>query len=114
MVVVALFSIAAAIIIPRFLEHKALSQRGGCEKNLRSLYDKERDYFAKTGTYTDSFEALSWKAPTDGFVYILKSDGKKDQFTALCEGNIDKDPAKEIVSINQNGELIRLSDDIRQ
>ncbi len=117
MVVVAILSVAAAILVPRFLKHELEKKRSECLKNLQSLVLSEKAYFEKNGTYTEDLNALNWKPTGSLYEYrfiaaSLANRDLKKEFIFECSGNIDHDLGLDHITIDQDGVTNQIADDI--
>lgn len=116
MVVVAILSVAAAILVPRFLKHRIQGKQGECHQNLLSLLAAEKDYFKKSGQFTQNLETLGWKPQGRGWhaYRFTPPPPPKNGFVFECRGNLDRDAALDIATIDETGRINQLSDDVRQ
>lgn len=117
MVVVAILSVAAAILVPRFLKHELQKKRSECLKNLQTLVLAEKNYFEKNGTYSEDINALEWKPVGSLYEYrfipaSLANRDLKKEFTFECSGNIDHDLDLDHITIDQTGMTNMIADDI--
>ena len=117
MVVVAILSVSAAILVPRFLRHELEKKRLECLQNLQSLVMAERAYFEKTGIYTEDMTALKWSPVGRIYAYrfipaSLANHDLHKEFTFECSGNIDNDLSLDRVTIDQAGTTNQIADDI--
>lgn len=116
MVVVAIFSVAAAILVPRFLKHQIQTKQEECHKNLRSLYSAEKEYFQRNGVYTHDLAMLGkdgWKPEgKSGHQFqFLPAPFPENGFLFQCVGNIDRDPTPDQATIDETGKITQVSDD---
>lgn len=116
MVVVAILSITAAILVPRFLKHQIQKRQDGCHQSLQSLFIAEKNYFQKNGKFTQKFEDLGWSPPPKGrYQYLfLPTPSPRNGFVFECQGNIDRDPTLDIATIDETGRITQISNDVRQ
>ena len=116
MVVVAICSVAAALIVPRFLKHEIQMKQEECHHNLQSLLSVERNYFQKNGVYAHDLAALGWKPEGKGWhgYRFLPNPPPGNGFLFECLGNIDRDATLDQATIDEAGRLIQVSDDVHQ
>jgi len=116
MVIIAILSVAAAIIVPRFLQHQGHARQEECLKNLKSLQSKEVEYFAKNHTYTEDLTTLGWEKMGKGWYQyrFLPASPLQTTFLFDCVGNIDHDETVDEATINEKGEITSLSDDTKK
>lgn len=114
MVVVAIFSVAAALLVPRFLRHRITTNQEGCHRNLRSVFEAEKIYFQKHNSYTSDFGALRWTPPKEGPYEYRFLPNPETGFLLVCSGNIDKDPTIDEATIDETGRIVQVTDDTHQ
>ena len=116
MVVVAILSVAAAILVPRFLKHQLQKKQEECRQNLQSLLKLERDFYRKTGRYSQDPSEIDWKPQGKPWhqYRFLPPPPPKNGFLFECVGNIDKDPTLDEMSIDETGQITQISDDTRR
>lgn len=116
MVVVAILSVTAAILAPRFLKHQSRVKQEECHDNLRSLFRMERDYFQKNGVFLTDLASLGWKPEGKGWYryQFLPNPPPKNGFLFQCLGNIDKDSALDQATIDEMGQITQVTDDTKQ
>lgn len=119
MVVVAVLSVAAAFLVPRFLKHQIQRKQDECQTNLLSLLEAEKDYFQKNNEFTEDLDALGWKPQGKGFYRYqflpqMFPQAQKTGFLFECSGNIDKDPTLDQATIDETGWIIHVSDDTKK
>lgn len=90
MVCVAILSIAAAISIPRYMQHVFEQRHEECQQQLRTLHTAEQVYFQEHGRYTADLKALGWTPPAKPYYLYGFRNGATGQVrtslnpVALC------------------------------
>jgi len=84
MVCVAILSIAAAISIPRYMQHVFAQRHEECQQQLRALHTAEQTYFQEHGRYTADLKALGWMPPAKPhYLYGFRNGAKGQVRTSL-------------------------------
>lgn len=137
MVVVAIMAFLAMIAVPNFNRFLAKAKRAEAYMNLSSIYAAEKAYFAEHGTYSDVLigeGSIGWKpegktyytygfAGVEGrnnFVGKLGASGAqlqgaradKQGFIAVAAGDIDGDGDVDIISVDENNNIVIVHDDL--
>lgn len=82
------------------------------KENLILIAKKEESFFAENGYYSNSLEALNFKAPSRSkYIYTIEKATEK-VFVAKASGNIDNDPTIDIWIIREDGIPQNVVDDI--
>lgn len=113
MVVVAILSVAAAIIVPRFLKDEIRKRQEECHRNLRSLFILEKGYFEKKGVWSEDLQELGWSPSAKRWheYRFLPPPLAGKGFLFECSGNIDKDPTVDKAVIDESGTIRQISED---
>ncbi len=115
MVVVAILSVAAAILVPKFLKSEIKKKQLECRQSLQALFAAEKDYFEKNGKYTDDVTSLNWSPTGARYEYRFTSPvSPLEGFRFECFGNIDNDPTTDHAAVDQTGTITQLTDDSEQ
>jgi len=116
MVVVAILSVAAAILVPRFLKQEMKRKQEECHLNLLSLFKLEQSFFQKNGTYSQDLTELHWKpeGKTWHTYRFVPAPPPKNGFLFECLGNIDSDPTLDRATIDETGRITQVTDDQHQ
>lgn len=116
MVVVAILSLAAAILVPYFLKDRMKKKQGECRQNLNSLLLAEKSYFSRNNAFTMDPQQLVWKPEGKGhYQYrFLPNPPPKNGFLFECFGNIDRDAILDRAHIDETGQITQVVDDLKQ
>lgn len=133
LIVIAIIAFLSAISIPSFYKFLAKSKRSEAYVTLRSLYMAERAHWLEHGKYSgtlDGANGIGWKPEgmlqyTYGFpgscvVGALKAPASALQnatasdtsFVICAAGDIDGDGEPDVLSIDQNGTITIVKDDL--
>lgn len=115
MIVFAIVSLIAAVIVPRFLKHQIQQKHLSCEKNLRSLYQAEKDFFEKHQKYSQDTTELGWQIQGKAWhQYHFTLPPPQNGFVFECVGNLDDDPALDRSTIDEKGTIDIIRDDSKE
>ncbi len=116
MVVVAILSVAAAILVPRFLTERLRKKQEECRLNLTSLLSAERAYFNHNHGFATDLGLLNWKPVGRGLYQyqFLPLPASKNGFLFECSGNIDRDVTLDRAQIDETGQITQVVDDLKQ
>lgn len=130
MIVVAIIAFLAMVAIPSFKQFLAKAKRTEAYMNLNALATAEKIYWAEHGTYTADLQELGWK-PEGQIQYSYGFSGGqgsvmgalgtpvsggsagKDTFIVIAAGDIDGDGQPDIISIDQDMNVVIVKDDIK-
>lgn len=133
MIVVAIIGFLAMVAIPSFKKFLAKAKRTEAYMNLNALATAEKIYWAEHGTYSTDLVAIGWKpegqtqytygfSGAEGKNYITGALGStisavsgvagKDSFIATAAGDIDGDGEPDIITINQDMNIVIVKDDL--
>ncbi len=82
-------------------------------QQLRAAANKQMEYHAVHGTYTDNiadFSGFMGKGSDKHKISIVSADA--NSFTIRAEGNIDNDKRIDIIEINEDGQFDIISNDL--
>jgi prepilin-type N-terminal cleavage/methylation domain-containing protein len=138
MVVVAIIALLSLVAVPRYWHFQAKAKRAEVYLNLSALHTAEKLYWADNGKYTNKIlgeDSIDWRTDrqpnyTYGFAgvadvnYILGKLGKdasilsghanvgENSFTAAAVADIDGDGEFDVITINENGEIKIVKNDL--
>lgn len=137
MVVIAIIAFLAMIAVPNFNRFIAKAKRAEAYMNLNALYAAQKAYWAEHGTYSDVLmgeNGIGWK-PEGNFYYtygFIGTQGKNNfvgklatpathlqvskanqaGFIAVAAGDIDGDGTPDIVTVDENNNIVIVQDDL--
>ncbi len=138
MVVVAIIAFLAMIAVPNFNRFLAKAKRAEAYMNLSSLYAAEKAYYAEHGIYSNVLcgeGGIGWKpegkayytygfAGAEGKNYIVgtlgasgsslqgsRADNK--QFIIAAAADIDGDGDIDVITVDDNNNIIIVNDDLK-
>jgi len=137
MVVIAIIAFLAMIAVPNFNRFLAKAKRTEAYMNLSAIYAAEKAYWAEHGKYSDILQGeggIGWKPSgntyyTYGFVgsegrnnvigklntpssYLQISRADNNGFIAVAAGDIDNDGTPDILTVDENNNIIIVQDDL--
>ena len=112
MIVVAIIGIIAAIAIPNFLRYQAKTKQTEARTNLGIIFSAQVAYFGENDAFASSVGDLGWiPIGTTRYAYSVIGSSST-HFTARATGNIDTDTTIDTWEINQDKNLITLTNDV--
>jgi type IV pilus assembly protein PilA len=123
-------AIPAAIAIPNFMKFQARAKQSEAKFALKAIYTSEKSVMAEGGSFVP-LSKLGWQpdGPTRYTIVLgdeaieatmgeqlrvdVESYVRADGFKALAIANLDQDDTLDVWSIDQNNELVNLSDDTK-
>ena len=123
MIVVVIIGILAAMAIPRFMAASTKSKQSEAKLVLKQIYVNQRAY-RQQGLVNEYFitdQTASTENPqafgtiwveimtTANYEYTIEGDA--NSFTATASGNLDDDEAIDVWTINQDGDIINVTND---
>lgn len=140
MIVVAIIGLLTMVAVPSFNRYLGKAKRAEAYMNLNSLYAAERSYWAEHGAYTNQLSHIGWKpqgyqggGSQEAFNYtygfgsssegigcftgklgasIAGGQADRDGFLAMACADIDGDGQLDILSIDHNGVIRVVQDDL--
>lgn len=138
MIVVAIIAFLAMVSIPTFKRFLYKCKRSEAYMNLHAIYAAQKAYWAEHGKYSDMLageNSIGWKPEgtiyyTYGFAHGVEgknyftgslgaqaaalSDAKADDhsFVVVAAGDIDGDGSLDVLSVDQNNNIIIIKDDL--
>lgn len=136
LIVIAVIAFLSALSVPSLFRFLAKSKRSEAYMTLRSLYLSEKSYWAEHGSYTNKLQgpdSLGWKPEgtlqytygfpgSEGTNFVsgalkgsssaLTGSANAGSFTASAVGDIDGDGDPDLLTIDQNGNIMLVKDDL--
>jgi len=124
MIVVVIIGILAALAIPRFMQATTKSKQSEAKQILKQIYTMERTYRQATGNYGDNGAAVAANGAAiqtipqigveimEGNIYAYAIVAAQNNFTATATCNLDDDPAIDTWTIDEDGNLQCVIDDV--
>ncbi len=134
MIVVAIIGILASLAIPDFMKMVGKAKQSEARTNLGAIYVCQLVYFGSNDTFAggpDAFEILNWRPESDKvmrYTFVLDEDvwagspplstvptgtpSSNTRFLAIAASNLDNDPTIDILTIDQNRNLVNVMSDI--
>ena len=130
MIVVAIIGILAAIAIPNFLQYQAKAKQSEAKRNLVAIHTGEIAYFAEHNNYVDDFNAIGFSVTGSSQRYYYElgnaSSGtlppgctastldnvSSSGFKAAAVGNIDGDATCDVWTIDDQKNLVNVTNDV--
>ena len=122
MIVVVIIGILAAMAIPRFMKATTKTKQSEARLILKQIYVNQQAYKQQSGSYYIT-AAIASSANPEAFAeiwvevmtpakYSYTIDATANTFTATATGNIDDDAADDVWTINENGTMVNVSNDV--
>lgn len=137
MIVVAIIAFLSMVAVPTFSKFLAKAKRAEAYMNLSSIYAAEKAYWAEHGTYSDVLSGdggIGWQ-PEGNINYSYGFSGAQGRnnfigklntpmsgvgnshadaqgFVAVAVGDIDNDGQPDVLTVDQNGTIVIVQDDL--
>ncbi|MFH1893352.1 MAG: prepilin-type N-terminal cleavage/methylation domain-containing protein [Candidatus Zixiibacteriota bacterium] len=125
MIVVVIIGILAALAIPRFMNTTVRTKQTEAKQILKQIYVGQRAYYQQNGTYWDPGGNAMTPASPDAFrtlemqlmiparysFAIVVNNGAFTATATCADPGLNDDPTPDIWTIDDNGNLVILSDD---
>jgi type IV pilus assembly protein PilA len=130
MIVVAIIGILAAIAIPKFMSFQARAKQSEAKANLVHIHTAEMAYFAEYNGYIDDFNAIGFGVTGSSQRYYYElgkthsgtlppgctastlDSVSSSGFKAVAIGNIDGDSTCDVWTIDENKNLVNVTNDV--
>jgi len=136
MIVIAVLAMLAVIAVPTYRSFVARAKRSEAYAQLHALYIAEQGYYTEHGTYSSILSGdggIGWK-PQGKCIYVygfaggpqnhggsessgalgafVSTSATENAFCACAAGDIDGDGVYDVLTVDQNGEILIVKDDI--
>lgn len=135
MIVVAIIAFLSMVAVPTFTKFLAKAKRAEAYMNLSSIYAAEKAYWAENGKYSDALSGdggIGWQ-PEGSINYTYGFAGAEGRnhftgklntafsgnahadaqgFVAVAIGDIDGDGKPDILTVDQNNNIVIVTDDL--
>jgi len=112
LIVVVIMGILTALALPMYSRYTASSQQATAQAQLAAIQQAQEIYKFQNGTYTNNTALLSNWLNTAGCYTFTITAATATTFTAQAQGNIDKDATLDKWTIDQNGTLTNVVNDV--
>jgi prepilin-type N-terminal cleavage/methylation domain-containing protein len=113
LITMAVAAIVMSIALPTYSRYIARARQEDARVQLTAVRQAEEMYKLQYGTYTDHTELLSgWKATSGRYAFFITRFGTI-VFTAQATGNIDGDATVDVWTMDQEGNLVNTTDDVK-
>ena len=114
MIVVVIIGLLSALAVPRFMMASTRSKQSEAKQLLKQIYTMERSHFQENGTYTNVLANLGIVIQANArYTYTITVTGATFTATANApDPGVDDDPAPDTWTINDQGIMACLSNDV--
>ena len=112
LVVVFIMGILTALVLPYYARNVAKSRQATAQAQLAAIQRAQETYKFQYGAYTNVTSLLSnWQDTIGSYTFTI-SNSSATTFTAQAQGNIDNDATLDRWTIDQNGALTNVVNDV--
>ena len=112
LVVVVIMGLLTALVLPYYGRNVAKSRQATAQAQLAAIQQAQETYKFQYGTYTSVTAGLSnWQNTIGPYTFSITDSGATT-FTAQAQGNIDNDATQDQWTIDQNGTLTNVVNDV--
>jgi prepilin-type N-terminal cleavage/methylation domain-containing protein len=113
LITMAVAAIVMSIALPTYSRYVARARQEDARVQLTAIRQAEEMYKLQYGTYTDQAALLSgWKATSGRYAFFITGFGTI-AFTAQATGNIDGDATVDVWTMDQEGNLVNTTNDVK-
>jgi type IV pilus assembly protein PilE len=113
LIVVVIMGILSALALPMYSRYTASSRQATAQAQLAAIQQAQEVYKFQYGSYTNNTALLSNWLNTAGCYTFTITAATATTFTAQAQGNIDKDATLDQWTIDQNGTLTNVVNDVK-
>ena len=112
LIVVVITGFLAALALPLYSRYVATSRQATAQAQLAAIQQAQQIYKFQYGTYTNNTALLSNWLNTAGCYTFTITAATATTFSAQAQGNIDNDATLDQWTIDQNGTLTNVVNDV--
>ena len=110
-VTIVVLGIIASLAIPLYLNYRKKAITIEAKANLSQLYKYEIDYFSEHDTFISDLNTLGFNPEGNRYYQYEITESSTTGFTATASGNIDNDPVLDVWTINDDRNLVHVTQD---
>jgi type IV pilus assembly protein PilE len=107
-----IIGLLAAIAVPSYTRYTAKSRQSDAQAQLAAVRQAEEIYKFQYGSYTTTTGSLSGWLGTKGYYTFSVIAANATTFTARASGNIDQDTTVDVWTMDQDGTLTNVTNDV--
>lgn len=113
LVAMAIMAIVISISLPMYTRYVARARQEDARVQLTAIRQAQEMYKLQYGGYTNQAALLSgWKETSGRYAFSITGFGATI-FTAQATGNIDSDSTQDVWTMDQDGNLVNTTDDVK-
>lgn len=112
LIVVVIIGLLTALALPMYSRYTARSRQATAQAQLAAIQQAQEIYKFQYGAYTNNTALLSNWLGTSGCYTFTITAATATAFTAQAQGNIDNDATLDKWTIDQNGTLTNVVNDV--
>lgn len=112
LIALAIAGVLAAIAVPQYTKYVARSRQADAKSQLAVIRQGEEIFKFQNGTYTtDTASIPGWRATVGRYTFSITA-ATATTFSARAQGNIDSDATLDVWTIDQDGTLTNVTNDV--
>ena len=113
LITMAILAIVVSIALPTYTRYVARARQEDARVQLTAIRQAQEIYKLQYTTYTNQIALLSgWKTTSGRYTFSVTAFGPAT-FAAQATGNIDGDVTQDVWTMDQDGNLLNTTDDVR-
>ena len=112
LVALVVIGLLAAIAVPSYTRYAAQSRQSDAQAQLAAVRQAQEIYKFQYGFYTTTTTSLSGWLGTKGYYTFSITAANATTFTARAQGNIDNDATIDVWTMDQDGTLTHVTNDV--